>query len=135
MDGGSVNFLAVGIAAVASFVFGSVYYMSLAKPWMAALGKSQDEIKTSQNAMTFIMAFVAQLLMAYTMARVMGWQGGTGIGSGISVALTLWTGLIVAAMIVNHGFQGARRSLTVIDCGHWLGVLIVQGVVIGLFGT
>ena len=38
-------------------------------------------------------------------------------------------------MVVNHGFQGAKASLTLIDSGHWLGVLLVQGLVIELFGV
>jgi hypothetical protein len=38
-------------------------------------------------------------------------------------------------MAVNHGFQGAKRALTVIDGIHWLAVLLVQGLVIGLFGV
>ncbi len=134
MDEAGVNWIAVLLAGVASFAFGSVYYMSLAKPWMAAVGKTQEDIRAGQNAMTFIVAFVAQLVMAYTLARVMAWQGGMSIGAGISIAITLWVGLIVAAMAVNHGFQGARRSLTIIDSGHWLGVLLVQSVVIALYG-
>jgi uncharacterized membrane protein YdfJ with MMPL/SSD domain len=134
MEDAGVNWIAVLVAGVASFAFGSIYYMALAKSWMAAVGKTQAEIKNGQNAMTFAVAFIAQLVMAYTMARVMAWQGGMDIGTGIAIAITLWVGLIVAAMAVNHGFQGARRALTVIDSGHWLGVLVIQGVVIALFG-
>jgi hypothetical protein len=38
-------------------------------------------------------------------------------------------------MAAAHSFQGARRGLTVIDGIHWLAVLLVQGLVIGLFGA
>ena len=34
-----INYLAVVIAALAGFGFGAVYYMSLASPWMDAIGK------------------------------------------------------------------------------------------------
>ena len=135
MDETGVNWIAVLVAGVASFAFGSAYYMSLAKPWMAAVGKTDGDIKASQNAMTFIVAIVAQLVMAYTLARVMGWQGDMTLGAGISIAITLWVGFIVAAMAVNHSFQGAKRSLTIIDSGHWLGVLLIQSIVIALFGV
>jgi hypothetical protein len=37
-------------------------------------------------------------------------------------------------MITNHRYQGSKWSLTVIDGGYFLGVLLVQAVVIGLFG-
>jgi len=130
----SVNWIGIVVAGVASFVFGAAYYMGLSKPWMAAVGKTEAEIKANNNPMVFIVAIVAQLVMAYTMARVMGWQGAVTVGAGITIAITLWVGLIVAAMAVNHGFQGTRRSLTIIDSGHWLGVLVIQGIVLGLFG-
>jgi hypothetical protein len=57
------------------------------------------------------------------------------IGAGISIAITLWVGLIVASMAVNHGFQGAKRSLTLIDSGHWLGVLLIQSLILALIGS
>ncbi|MBN33824.1 MAG: hypothetical protein CMM46_03430 [Rhodospirillaceae bacterium] len=75
--------------------------------------------------MVFIVAIVAQLVMAYTVARVMGWEGDMSVGAGITIAITLWIGLIVSAMAVNHGFQGTKRSLTIIDSGHWLSVLVI----------
>lgn len=133
MDESGVNWIAVLVAGVASFAFGAAYYMSLSKPWMAAVGKTEAEVEANNNPMVFVVAIVAQLVMAYTMARVMLWQGDMSIGAGISIAITLWVGLIVASMAVNHGFQGAKRSLTLIDSGHWLGVLLVQSVVIALF--
>ena len=135
MDESGVNVIAVLVAGVASFAFGAAYYMSLSKPWMAAVGKTEAEVKANNNPMVFVVAIVAQLVMAYTMARVMAWQGDMNIGAGISIAITLWVGFIVASMAVNHGFQGAKRSLTIIDSGHWLGVLLVQSVIIALFGV
>jgi hypothetical protein len=37
-------------------------------------------------------------------------------------------------MIVNYAFHGAKRALTVIDGGHWMGVLLIQGAIIGWWG-
>jgi len=34
-----------------------------------------------------------------------------------------------------RSIEGAKRSLTVIDGAHWLGVLVVQAIVLGLFGV
>jgi hypothetical protein len=36
------------------------------------------------------------------------------------------------SMILNHRYQGTKWSLALIDGGYLLGVMIVQGVVIGL---
>ncbi|WP_282610442.1 DUF1761 domain-containing protein [Pelagibius sp. Alg239-R121] len=141
-----INYIAVLVAGVASYAFGSVYYMSLAKPWMAAVGKTEEEFKSGSSPRVFIVAFAAQLVMAFMLAGVLGHlvlagEGGAVAGSSVSLvnglitALCVWFGFILMAMLVNHGFQGAKRSLTVIDSGHWLGVLLIQGAVIGLFGV
>jgi hypothetical protein len=38
------------------------------------------------------------------------------------------------AMILNHRYQGMRWSLALIDGAYLLGVMVVQGVVLGLLG-
>lgn len=132
-----INYLAVVIAAVASFVFGSVFYMAFARPWRAALGKSEADIKAAMSPVTFIVAAVAQLVMAFMLAGIIGHlgEGMATAGNGMIAGFFIWLGFVVTTLAVNHGFQGARRALTLIDGGHWLGVLLIQGLVIGLMGV
>lgn len=138
MQFAGVSYSAVVLAAVASFAFGSVYYMALGKPWMAALGKTEAEIKDAggMSPLAFIIAAAAQLVMAYMLAGVIGHlgDGQVTLRNGIISGASVWVGFVITTMAVNHAFQGAKRALTLIDGGHWLGVLLVQGLVIGLFG-
>lgn len=137
MNVADIDYLAVLLAAIASFAFGSVYYMALAKPWMAALGKTEEEIKGEGMSPTpFVIAILAQLVMAFVLAGVIAHlgEGQTTIRNGMISGAFCWLGFVVTTMAVNHGFQGARLSLTFIDSGHWLGVLLIQGLVIGLMG-
>jgi hypothetical protein len=135
-----MNYLAILTAAVASYIFGAVWYMALSKPWLAALGKNEAEIKGSDGkrpATPFIVAFVAQLVMAYVLAGLIAHLGPGHVTprSGVISALFVWAGFVATTLVTNHGFQGAKRSLTVIDGLHWLGVLLIQGLVIGLIGV
>ena len=41
----------------------------------------------------------------------------------------------MTATAVNYAWQRAKVSLMVIDGGHWLGVLLVQGAVLGVMGV
>lgn len=132
-----VNYLGILIAAVAGYAFGSVYYMVLSKPWMTAVGKTEAEIKANMKAAPFVVAFVAQLIMAIMLAGIIAHLGDKSmtVRNGVISAFFIWLGFIATTLAVNHGFQGAPRSLTVIDGGHWLGVMLLQGVVLGLFGS
>jgi len=136
MDFAGMNHLAIPLAAVASYAFGSVWYMTLAKPWMAALGKTEADLKAGPQVRPFVMAFVMQLLMAWVLAGLIGHLG-TGqvtLANGVISAAFCWAGFVLTTLVTNHGFQDAKGMLTVIDGGHWLGVLLIQGAVIGAMG-
>nr|WP_319384802.1 DUF1761 domain-containing protein [uncultured Roseibium sp.] len=128
-----INLLAVAVAGVASFIFGSIWYGVLGKAWMAAASLSEEQ--TRPDPVTLGLTFVCQLVMAFVFAGVIYHAGQTSIRAGLISALMIWVGIVMTTQIINHRFQGKPWSLTLIDGGHWLGVLIVQGVVIGWFGS
>jgi len=127
-----VNYLAVLVAAVAGYAFGTIWYMSLAKPWIAAVGFAEPP---KPKPIPMITAFVAQLVMAYMLAGALGHLGDVSVLAGLITAALIWVGFVATTMTVNHRFQGAKWKLTFIDAGHWLGVMLVMGVVLGLFGA
>lgn len=57
------------------------------------------------------------------------------LANGLISGAFLWAGFVLTTVAVNYAFQGVKRMLTIIDAGHWLGVLLVQGAVIGAFGV
>ena len=87
MDLGAVNWIAVVVAAVASMALGFVWYMVLGTQWMGALGKTREQIMASGNqAAPFIIAFLMQLVMAYSLALfVPKLMGSTSIVNGLIV--------------------------------------------------
>src|SRR5882724_5730859 len=134
-----INYLAVIIAAVAGWLVGAVYYGVLAKPWVAAHGKTMEAFKAKQAAqkgtihawLPFVLAFLAELAIAYVLAGMVGHLGAVTIRSAIISGLFVWAGFMVTTMLVNNAFGGAKYMLTAINCGHWLAVILVMGVVIG----
>ncbi len=75
--------------------------------------------------------------MAWMLAGVIGHlgPGEVNLHNGVISAAFVWFGFVITTLAVNNAFQGAKRSLTLIDGGHWLGVLLLQGAVIGLMGV
>ncbi len=132
-----INYLAIVIAALSSFGFGALYYMSLAKPWMAALGKTADEMKANSSKTPFIVTIVSELIIAWVLAGALGHLGPGQVTprNGMITGFILWAGFVITTMAVNHAYEGAKRTRTLIDGVHWLGVLLLQGLVIGFFGV
>jgi len=136
------NYFAILVAALAGFGFGAVYYISLSKQWMTAMGWSAEQQATMKGGMgaskaPFIISIVANLVMAVILAGVISHlgPGQTTIRNGIISGAFCWLGFVVTTLATNYAFGGRKYSLMVIDSVHWLGVLLIMGAVIGAFGS
>ena len=135
---GSLNYLAIMAAAIASFVFGGVWYNVFSRQWMDAVGMPPERLKERGGVGLYVLAFAAQVVMAWMLAGILLHLARGGlpptIWNGIVSGAFIWLGFVITSMIINHRYQGSKWSLTLIDGGYLLGVLLVQGLVIGLFG-
>jgi len=64
----------------------------------------------------------------------MGHLGPVTVRSGIISGALIWLGFVITTIAVNNAFQRRKPMLTVIDGGHWLLALVVQGAVLGWLG-
>ena len=135
MDLSGINLLAVVTAAVAAFAFGAVYYTVLAKPWMHAVGTSEEEIKQTRSAAPFVISFVSLLVMGSVLSGHFAYHSDEAMTTGhaLESAGVLWLGFILTSTATNNAFQGAKTKLTILDSVHWLGVVVIQGLVINAF--
>ena len=132
------NYLAIVLAAVASFVFGGLWYGVFSKPWLAALGKTKEEMSASgSKVLPFVVSAVALLIMSFVLAGAIGHlgPGQVTLRNGIISALFLWGGFVLTTMLTTYAFQSRKPALAAIDLGHWLGVLLIQGAIIGGMGV
>lgn len=133
------NSIAIILAAVAGFMVGAVWYGALGRQWMAALGKTESDLRGEggPSPIPFVISFVSLLVMAFVLAGIIGHlgQGQVTLRNGLISALLCWLGFVITTMATNHAFQRSRSALTLIDGLHWLLVLLVQGAVIGWMGV
>jgi hypothetical protein len=135
MNFAGMNYLAIVVAAIAAFAFGAAWYTALSKPWIRATRIDPTTVKMS--AVPFVTSFVCELVMAWVMAGVIGHLG-TGqvtLWNGVVSGFFLWLGFLATSTAVNQRYEGFGWDLTVIDAGHWLGVAVIMGGVIGWFGV
>jgi hypothetical protein len=137
------NYLAVIVAAAVAWIAGATWYGVLGKPWMAALGKTPEQCKAEMEAKKgppafyapFILSFVAELIMAWIMAGLLGHIGGLTVREGVISAAFVWFGFVLTTLSVNNAYAGRKPMLTIIDGFHWLLVLVVIGAIIGGWGV
>lgn len=138
-----MNHTAILLAAIAGWIVGAAWYMTLSRPWAAAQGRTVEEIHGQQKGLgvaayvPFVVAFIALVVMAWVLAGVVAHlgPGQVTVRNGIISAVFIWGGFVATTMTVNNIFGMRKPMLTVIDGGHWLAVLIVMGAIIGFMGV
>lgn len=138
-----INHWAVPLAALAAWLFGALYYSALAGPWQQAqefpahIRERLAQGMKAQSPLPFVLSFLAELLMAYVLAGVIGHlgPGQVTIRNGIISGAFIWAGFVLTTLAVNNAYGFRRPQLTLIDALHWLGVLAIMGAVIGAMGV
>ena len=136
------SLLTILVATVGAWLFGALWYGLLSKPWMAASGITQEMLEADkakpalQRASPFIISFVLEFVMAYMLAVLLMHTApdGFSFGGALMAAFFLWLGFIATTQTINHRYHFQTWSLTVIDCGHWLGVMLVMAAIMAVMG-
>lgn len=124
-----MNYLAVLVAAVLAFGFGAAYYGVLSKPWMKA--SRVDPENGPPLAPLLVTSFVCELVMAFVLAALIAGLGAAGLGAGIATGFLVWLGFMATTTVINQRYEGFGWDLSIIDAGHWLGVALIMGAIIG----
>jgi hypothetical protein len=135
------NYIAIVIAAVVAWLAGAAWYMSLGRIWASALGLTPAEMEARRKEpgafLPFIYVFVAELVMAWVLAGLLGHLGSGQVTlvNGIVSGAFCWVGFVVTVMVVNNSFQHRDARLLLVDGGYWLLTLLLMGAIIGWMGV
>ena len=111
-----MGLISVLVAAVAAYAFGAVWYMMLAKHWVAASGVETDENGRPKGGVTpYIVAFVGALVTAGMMRHAFSLSGIDDPGKGFMAGLGIGSFLVVPWISANYFFAGRPRTLLLID--------------------
>jgi hypothetical protein len=94
-------------------------------------------VAAKRSPVPFIVSIVALLIMAWVLAGGIGHlgPGQVTLKNGVISALFMWLGFVITTLAVNYSFGQRRPMLIVIDGIHWLGVLVIQGAIVGAMGV
>ncbi len=131
-----MGIIAVFAAALASYVFGAIWYMLLSTQWMQAAGVEADENGRPINAsdpLPYFTAFVCALVVAGMMRHIFVLSGINALDKGLISGLGI--GLFLAApwLVTSYSFAGRSRRLMVIDGCYAVFGCAFMGTVLTLF--
>ena len=121
-----LNAAAILVATLASLAFGALYYGAASRGRPRPLGLSS----------TFATAFVAEFWLCSILAGALILappKGGVWTMT-LGSAFVIWIGFVAPVIIATYRHRALGMGKALIDCGHWLGVMLVQAVVLRLVG-
>jgi hypothetical protein len=128
-----MNYLAVALSTVVSFVIGWVWFMIVFRePYIRGLNKTAEELAKGPTAVpSLILQFAGNLVMAFVLAwfiarlNVQSALGGAGVGA------VAWLGFIAAVLGPYYAFQAYPLSFFLINAGYPLVTLLMMGAIFG----
>jgi hypothetical protein len=131
----TINYLAVLIAAVAAMFLGMFWYspMLFGKTWMAALGKTEEEIKKGSTGPIYVINTVANLILAYVLAWATRYAGAVNAIDGAKVGIWVWLGFVVTTLLPVYLFEMRPIKVYFIYIVYQLISFIVMGIILAIW--
>ena len=126
------NYAAVVVAAVAYWLLGALWYAVLFnKPWMALEHVTEEQAKTMNPLVPYVIAFVLELLMAFVLAQICTWRNANTAAKGASLGILLWIGFIGPVTYMTYMFEMRSMELFAINEFYPLAGLCLMGIILG----
>ena len=136
IDLGGINYLAVLVAGLATFILGGIWYSAVfGKLWRRLHGYSEEKIKEMQAKMSPPLFFGGMILCYLVLGLVVAvlvtaFKIESAYGGAVLGAL-LWLGPAAAIGMTGHLASGKRFGIFLIDASFQLSYLVLMGVVLG----
>ncbi|HYL61963.1 MAG TPA: DUF1761 domain-containing protein [Candidatus Methylomirabilis sp.] len=126
------NYAAVVVSAVVYWLLGALWYAVLFnKPWMALEHVTEEQAKTMNPVLPYIIAFVLELLMAFVLAQICTWRNANTAAKGASLGILLWIGFIGPVTYMTYMFEMRSMELFAINEFYPLVGLCLMGIILG----
>jgi surface polysaccharide O-acyltransferase-like enzyme len=126
------NYPAVVVAAIAYWILGAIWYAVLfSKPWMALEHITEEQAKSMNPVLPYVITFVLNLLIAYSIAQICIWRNANTIGRGASVGVLLWVGFVGPITYTTYMYEMRPKELFAINEFYPLAGLVLMGAILG----
>lgn len=125
----SINWLAVIVAAIATFVLGGLWYGPLfGKSWQRAAGVSDEAAKGGAGKI-FGVSFVMELVAATVLAMFIG--PGAGVAAGLFAGGSVGLFWVATAFAVVYLFERRPAAHWLVNAGYQVVAFFLMGGILG----
>ena len=129
-----INHIAVWVLVVVYFLIGWGWYAIWGDTWLNLHAKTATDIERTHSVGAYVLAFVASVVVNYTLAVLIARTNPTSVWCGLKVALACWFAFVFmeyATISVFSAFETNPWPLICIDMGRPLLGFAISGIVLG----
>src|SRR2546425_905269 len=129
-----INHLAVWILVVVSFLIGWGWYAIFGEKWLNLHARTMTDIERTHNVGAYVLAFVASIVVNYTLAMLISRFNAKSAFCGLKIALACWFAFLFmeyATIAVFSAFETNPWPLILIDMGRPFVAFSISGLVLG----
>ena len=134
-DLSGLNWLAVLVGAVIYFALGALWYSPVLfmRPWQRSIGWDADRTPPQQSVTTYIVPFLAYVVMAVAVGLLAEATGSDNAGEGIVLGLVIGVGLSLMHTLVDAAVDPNKPEpwtwFAINGAYHTIGLIIVAVIV------
>jgi surface polysaccharide O-acyltransferase-like enzyme len=129
-----INYLAVVVSAVVYWLLGGLWYgLLFGQRWMALENITVEQGRSMSSALPYIVTFVLNLLIAYTLAQFCSWRNANTTGRGAAIGVMLWVGIVGPITYTTYMYEMRPRELFAINEFFPLVGLCLMGAILGMW--
>lgn len=127
------NYLAILVAAIASFLLAAAWYSYFMQPWLDGIGRTREWLLATgvSPALQYLTAMLASFLIAMVISGITQFTGAQTAVRGIKIATLLWLGVVLTTWATEYVFEVRPFSLFAINAGFWLVAMSLMGAIVG----
>ena len=131
MNISTLNWLAIFLATLSTFLIGGIWYSVLfAKQWMAENSFSEEDLKKRNMPKVFALTFLYSFIMSFNMAMFLN-DAKTTTGWGMIAGFLAGFGWVTMFIFIIGLFEKRSTKYMLIHAGYVTISLVVMGLILG----
>jgi energy-converting hydrogenase Eha subunit A len=128
-----LNWVAILVAAIASFIFEALWFSAFMTGWLEGIGRTKEWLLASgmNPAVQYVIAILCSIIAAAVLSICIQTSGKQTARRGVLCAVVIWFGFIATSWAKAYIFEVRTLKIYAIYNGYYLIDLILMGAIVG----
>ena len=129
-----MNYLAILVSVVVTFVTSAVWYIAFSGPYFRLLGLDpEDPAATAMSVWDFVIVLARHLVVALVISYLVKGLGIVGLKEAMGIGLLLWVGFPLVLLVGSVVNDKVPVALAAIHGGDWLVKILIMTAILTLW--